>query len=423
LPGYSSRLKIFYGYWVLTACFVLNVICSGCGPISFSFFVTSLQRSLDWSRTEIMTAFTVFFICLAIGQPLAGRLVHRYGSRRVIVLGALLSAVGYFLVSQMNSLWQYYLSYSLIGFGVAASGPVITTLVVSNWFVRRRGMAIGAISMGAGTAGLLFTPVVIVYMLPNLGWSNTFLVFAAITALISIPLAAMVIRTRPADIGLLPDGGSPSKIEGMDSVESPAASGLPFKQSLSTGAFWLLAAAILFVSTHMGVMQNQIPHLEDLGFTAGIVASTMSIVAIVSAIGPLVFGWLSDRITVKNAGIIAVVSLVISIILLLYVDVNSSPWFVWAYAVMLGLGVGGWMTAMSLLTSSNFGLVAYGTIYGVLSAFQSIGGAIAPIFSGYFYDSTGSYHRAFITMLIIITLGIPAILGIRRPKPIATDTD
>jgi MFS family permease len=370
-----------------------------------------------------MMAFTLFFICSAIGQPVSGRLVHRYGSRKVIVLGALLSAVGYLLVSRMNDLWQYYLSYSLIGFGVAASGPVITTLIVSNWFVRRRGMAIGAISMGAGTAGLLFTPLVIVYMIPNLGWSNTYLVFAAITALISIPLGALAIRTRPAEMGLLPDGGRPSKIEGMDNAESPSASGLSFRSAMSTGAFWLLAAAILFVSTHMGVMQNQIPHLEDLGFTPGTVASTMSIVAIVSAIGPLVFGWLSDRITVKTAGIIAVVLLVVSIVLLLYVDIKSSPWLIWSYAALLGMGVGGWMTAISLLTSSSFGLIAYGTIYGVLSAFQSIGGAIAPIISGYFYDSTGSYHRAFITMLIIIALGIPVILAIRRPKPVATNAD
>ncbi len=413
-----NKRKIFYGYRVLSACFLLNVISSGCGPISFSFFVTSLESSLSWSRTEIMTAFTFFFICAAIGGPLAGRLVHRYGSRKVISLGALVCAVGYILISQMSGLWQYYIAYSLIGFGVSATGPVITTLIVSNWFVRRRGMAIGAMSMGAGTAGLVFTPLVIVYLIPNLGWSSSYLTFAAITAFIAVPLAALVIRTKPADVGLLPDGENASKIPGIDGAVSPATKGLPFKIALSTQAFWLLAAAILFISTHMGVMQSQIPHLEDLGFTPGIVASTMSIVAITSALGTLIFGWLSDRTTVKTGAVVGVVLLTISILMLLYIDINSAPWFIWIYAALLGLGIGGWMTAMSLMTSSNFGLIAYGTIYGVLNAFQSIGAAIAPIFSGYFYDTTGSYDQAFITILILIAVGIPIVLLVRRPAAV-----
>jgi MFS family permease len=370
-----------------------------------------------------MTSFTLFFVCSAIGAPLAGRLVHSYGSRKIISLGALICALGYLLISRMSDLWQYYISYAIIGFGVSATGPVITTLIVSNWFVRRRGMAIGAMSMGAGTAGLVFTPLVIVYLIPNLGWSNTFLVFAAVTAIISIPLGALVMRTKPADAGLLPDGEDASKIVGIDDAMTIAAAGLPFKNALSTRTFWLLGIAILFISSHMGVMQNQIPHLEDLGFTAGIVASVMSIVAILSALGTLIFGWLSDRIKVKTASIIAVVLISISIVLLLYINIHSPTWLVWAYATMLGLGIGGWMTAMSLLTSSNFGLVAYGTIFGVLNAFQSTGAAIAPIFSGYFYDRYGNYHLAFITMLIIIALGIPIILAIRRPGAAAAGSE
>jgi MFS family permease len=411
-----EKHKIFYGYWVLAASFLLNVIAAGCGPISFSFFVTSLARSFGWSRTEIMTGFTIFFVCSAIAGPICGRLVHHYGGRKVIATGAFISCIGYVLLSRMDSLWQYYAGYSLIGLSVAATGPVIASLIVSNWFIRHRGVAIGVMSMGAGTAGLLFTSLVIVYLLPNIGWSNTYLTFAAITALFSIPLAALVIRTKPADKGLQPDGRTISEIPGQHEASTSANEGLSFKKALSTWTFWLLAGAILFISVHMGVMQNQIPHMEDLGFSAGILASTMSIVAIMSAIGPIIFGWLSDRIKIKTTSILAVLLFVISIVMLLFIDINSPPWFIWIYAAILGLGIGGWMADMSLLTSSNFGLIAYGTIYGVLNVFHSLGGAVAPIFSGYFYDSTGSYRLAFITMLIMITLGIPLILAIRRPK-------
>lgn len=412
--------RIFYGYRVLAACFLLNVISAGCGPISFSFFVTSLERALYWSRTEIMTGFTLFFICAAISAPFSGRLVHRYGARKVVSLGALSSCAGYVLLSQLSGLWQYYIGYALIGAGVAATGPVITTLIVSNWFIRRRGMAIGAMSMGAGTAGMIFTPLVIVYLLPNLGWSQTYLVFAAITGLLAIPVAALVIRTKPADMGQLPDGRDASEIDGIEADRTLATGGITFKNALATQAFWLLAVAIFFISTHMGVMQNQIPHLEDLGFTAGIVASAMSIVAVTSTLGTLLFGWLSDRIKVKISGSISVVLLTISIILLLNININSPALLIWTYATILGLGIGGWMPTMSLLASANFGLIAYGTIYGALNAFQSIGAAAAPIMSGYLFDRTGTYDLAFLITAIAIALGIPIILAIRRPKTYST---
>ena len=412
--------RIFYGYWVLLACFLLNVISAGCGPISFSFFVTSLEKAHDWSRTEIMTGFLMFFIFAAISGPFAGHIVHRYGARKVASLGALLSCIGYILLSQLTGLWQYYIGYALIGVGVAASGPVITTLVVSNWFIRRRGMAIGAMMMGPGAAGMIFTPLVIILLLPNLGWNNTYLTYAALTAGLAIPLAVLVIRTHPADMGLLPDGRDASEIAGIAEDMALSNEGLPFKNASTTQAFWLLGIAIFIVSSHMGIMQNQIPHMEDLGFSAGIVASAMSILAVMSTISTLVFGWLSDKIRVKFTATIAVSLITIAIILLININSGSPDWLIITYTILMGLGIGGWMPTMSLLTSVNFGLLAYGTIYGALNAFQSISAATSPILSGYLFDKTGTYETAFIITVVAVALGIPTILAIRRPKGYTT---
>lgn len=408
--------RIFYGYWVLLACFLLNVISAGCGPISFSFFVTSLEEAQHWNRTDIMTGFSLFFIFSAISGPFAGRMVHRFGARRVVFLGALSSCIGYILLSQMSGLWQYYIGYALIGTGVAASGPVITTLVVSNWFIRRRGMAIGAMSMGAGTAGIIFTPLVIVYLLPHLGWDKTYLTYAGITAVLAIPLAVLIIRTHPADKGLLPDGRNTWEIEGIAEDRALSNQGLPFRNALTTQAFWLLAFAIFIVSSHMGIMQNQIPHMEDLGFSAGIIASAMSVLAAMSTISTLIFGWLSDKIKVKFTATIAISLITIAIVLLINISSSSPDWLLVLYTVLMGLGIGGWMPTMSLLTSVNFGLLAYGTIYGSLNAFQSISAGTSPILSGYLFDQTSTYEWAFIITAIVVVLGIPSILAIRRPK-------
>lgn len=401
---------------MLLACFLLNVLSSGCGTISFSFFVTSLETSLGWNRTEIYAGFSLFFISDAISGPLAGRMVHRYGARVVIATGALSMCAGFILASQMDSLWQYYLSYALIGAGVAASGPVISTLVISNWFARRRGMAIGAMLMGPGIAGIIFTPLVIVYLLPNLGWNDTYLTYAAVTGGLAIPLATLVIRTRPADKGLLPDGRDASEIDAIAEDKAVSSEGLSLRNAFTTRGFWLLAAAIFLVTLHRGINQNQIPHFEDLGFSAGIIAAAMSLFSVTVTISTVCFGWLSDKINVKTTAIIAVSLITVAVILLINIDSGSPGWLILLYAILMGSGVGGWMPSMSLLTSVNFGLLAYGTIYGTLNAFQSTAAAASPTLLGYTFDKTGTYELAFIIGAVAIALGIPAILAIRRPR-------
>ena len=417
----SKQRRIFYGYWILAACFLLNLISAGCGPISFSFFVTSLEKALGWNRTEIMTAFTIFFICSAISAPFAGRLVHRFGGRKVMSLGALSATIGYTLISQMSSLWQYYIGYAFIGLGVAALGPVTTSLIVSNWFSRRRGMAIGIMSMGAGTAGTVFTPLVIVYLIPNIGWSSTFVTFAIITGGLAIPLILLVIRSEPSNMGLLPDGKKTPAITDINGMILPSTRGLTMKMALSTQAFWLMAVAIFFIFSHMGVMQNQVPHLEDLGFTAGIVASTMSIISILSIVGTFVFGWLCDRLSVKLVGVIGAILISVSIVLLISIKADSPGWLIWTYSTLLGLGIGSWMPVMSMLVSTNFGMVAYGTIFGALNFFQSIGAAMGPIISGYLYDKMNTYQWAFTIIAILVVLAIPLILAIRHPSSYTTE--
>ena len=166
----------------------------------------------------------------------------------------------------------------------------------------------------------------------------------------------------------------------------------------------------------MGIVQNQVPHLEDLGFAAGIVASAMSIFSIVSTIGNLVFGWLYDLIKVKIAAVLAFGLIITGIILLITIKSSSPAWLTWTYATILGLGIGGMMPCIALLTSTNFGLHSYGTIFGALATFTMVGGGTAPIVYGYLFDTTGTYEWAFIVTAVVTALSIPFILAIKRPK-------
>ena len=408
--------RIFYGYWVLAACFLLTLVSIGCGPISFGFFVTSLEKDFAWGRTEIMSAFTAFFFCSAISGPFVGRLVHRFGSKKIIFFGTLTISVGFVLLSQMSFLWQYYTGYVLFGFGFTTVGPVVTSYIISNWFIRRRGAAIGIMGTGAGLSGIIFTPLVIVYLLPNIGWSNTYLTFAVIVAAVGIPMALFVIRDRPADIGLLPDGVKVTTIDNISEDIAPRAQGLTAKKALTTCAFWLLAFAIFLIFTHIGIWQNQAPHLEDLGYKPSVIASTITLLSIMIIIGTIAFGWLCDKIPVKLVFTIEAALIIIATSILLMVNSSSPSWLIWLYGIIMGLGIGGGMPTMTMLVITNFGLVSYATIFGMLNFFQSSGAAIGPMFAGYIYDELGSYHWAFIIIAIAVALAIPLNLAVRRPK-------
>lgn len=411
----SKRPRIFYGYWILAACFLLSLICMGSGPVIFSFFVTSLEKAFDWGRTEIMSTFTVFFFCSGISGPVIGRLVHRWGSRRVILLGALTMAIGFVLLSQMSSLWQYYLGYILIGFGFTTASPVVTSYLIANWFIRRRGTAIGLMATGVGLSGTIFTPLVIVWLIPNIGWSNTYLTFAVIVAAVPSLMALLVIKDKPADMGLLPDGVKVATIDDIGGEITPSAEGLTTKNAISTGTFWLLAPATFLLFTNMGVWQNQTPHLEDIGFSSGIVASAITLFSIVNIISTIVFGWLCDKIRIKLVVVIDIVIFIIAICILLLLNTGSTAWLIWVYGIFVGLATGGGNTILPILVSTNFGLVSYATVFGIFYFFQLSGAAVGPMFAGYIYDELGTYHWAFVAIIIAMALAIPLFLAARRP--------
>ena len=180
-------------------------MCIGCGSFVYSLFVHPLQSEFGWSRGQIMVGFTIFWSMMGIGSPLVGRILDRHGARRAISLGALVMGVGFVLLSMTKALPFFYLGYVFVGLGAAGIGPVSTSAVASNWFKRKRGMALGITAAGIGTGGVVMAPVV-GYLLQAYDWRTAYLAMAIIVWIVIIPLALLTVRTRPEDMGLYPDG-------------------------------------------------------------------------------------------------------------------------------------------------------------------------------------------------------------------------
>ncbi|MFC1995023.1 MFS transporter [Chloroflexota bacterium] len=413
----SKKPKIFYGYWIMVAAFLFVFTHAGCVFYVFSLFVTPLQADFGWGRGEIMAAMTIYFLVSGLVSPFVGRVIDRYGVRNIVFIGALVGGLGLILLSQMSELWHFYLGYIISGVATTAFGPVSATAMISNWFEKRRGTALGIMSTGFGVGGFVMAPLVGGWFIPSFGWSVSYVVLALMTWIIVIPLALFVIRTKPADMGLNVDGIEEPEIASETKLWRSTTEGLSLKMAMATSIFWLIAIAFIINGfTTIGTVQNQAPHLEDIGFPMAVVATALGIIGLASAVGKVIFGWLCDRIPPKYACAIGFGLQAIAIIILINVKTTTSLAIIWPYAIILGLSIGSWLPTMSMLTSTSFGLASYGAIYGMIYFSQSIGSATGPLMAGYLYDTMNTYHWAFVIFVALYAVAIPAVLLVRRPK-------
>lgn len=413
----QGKGRVFYGYWLVAATFVFMLLSYGCGSFVFSLFVNPLQSTFGWGRGQVMVGFTIFFVVQGVISPLVGRLVDRHGPRRVIPLGAVVMGLGFLLVSRTSELAGFYVSYVIIGAGSAGMGIVPSSALISNWFKRRRGIALGVMSAGLGAGGVVMAPLV-AQLLENYDWRTAYFAMAVIIWVVSIPLALALIRTRPSDLGLHPDGDAQSR-ELLPSSGSTGSDsqGLSLRQASKTAAIWLIGISF-FVSgfSNTGALHAPVPFLEDIGFPTATAAAALGALGLGSATGKVFFGWLCDRIPPKHASAIGLALQLGGILVLLTIRADSSQALIWTYALLLGFGVGSWFPTMSMLVSRTFGLAYYGSVFGVIAFLESAGTAIGPLFAGLMFDATGTYYHAFVTFALLYAIAIPAILLVRRPK-------
>ena len=408
--------RIFYGYWLVAATFVFMLLSYGCGSFVFSLFVNPLQSTFNWGRGQVMVGFTIFFACQGLMSPVVGRLVDRYGPRRIVPIGALAMGLGFLLASTTAGLPVFYVSYVIIGAGSAGMGIVPCSAVISNWFRRKRGAAVGIMAAGMGAGGLVMAPLA-AHLLDTYGWRTAYLAMAIIIWAICIPLALALIRTGPADLGLHPDGDDDDAQWLRAAAAKPAeGQSLSLRQAAKYSAIWLIGLSFLVSGfSNTGALHAPVPFLEDIGFPTATAAAALGTLGLGSAVGKVFFGWLCDHIPPKYASAIGLALQFGGVLVLLSIRSDSPQALIWAYALLLGFGIGSWLPTMSMLVSTTFGLAYYGSLFGIISFLESTGTSIGPLFAGLMFDASGTYYYAFITFAALYAVAIPAILLVRRP--------
>lgn len=407
----KTSLESDYELCILGVAFYSCLIFSGCLYFVFSLFVKPLQAELGWDRSTIMAAFTFLFLSIGSASPFAGRAVDRYGAKVVMAMGALVSALGFVLLIFLDSPFYYYILYACIGIGGAAFGPVPATALVSERFQHRRGLAIGLTSTGIGIGGFVLAPLVGGLIIPRLGWRAGYLGIGLLIGTL-IPLTLWGIKSRA--VHKPTDQHSQLQEESDVSAKVVGDTGSNFRAALLSPPFLLIAGAFMLSQFGInGTVQSQVPHLQDIGYPLTTASAALGGIGLISAASKLFFGWLCDLIKPKYAFCIGVAFMACATCIFMFVKPTSPSFLLWAYSFVMGIGAGSWLPSMSMLISTNFGLVSYGSIFGAVTFAHNVGVSTGPLFAGYMYDITEGYYWAFLIFLICYGVSIPSMLMVR----------
>ena len=390
------RLKdrLFYGWVVVIACFIINAIIFG---ISYSFgvFFKSLEGEFGLTRGATSGVFSAYMLLYCVFSILGGWALDRYGPRIITLFMGLFTGLSLLLTSQASASWQLFISYGLLlAMGTGATYMVIMG-TVSRWFDKKRGLALGIAGSGVGLGMLLIAPFA-TYLISSFGWRTAYILIGLIAWLIVIPLSRLL-RKNPSEIGALPDGrrsgsGEMGTEEPSRGVSTQLA-GFSLAQASRTSNFWLFGSVwLLYSFCYLLVLTHIVPHATDIGIPAMEAAAVLSLIGGSNIAGRLLMGRVSDSIGRKATATSCALLVAGSMIWLIW---SQDLWMLYLFGIVCGFSFGGLDPAVTALLGDTFGLRSIGVIMGALNVAWGIGAAVGPAMGGLVFDVSGSYSVAF----------------------------
>jgi MFS family permease len=408
IPRYKTNEhpKFFYGWWIIVVAGI--GLCLGYAPIivfSFGVFIKPLAQDLHSDRASISLAFTLANLIASVSSPLAGRLTDRFGTRGVILVSTAIFAsllVSSHLLSA--TLWNIYVFYGLLGFVGSGAGPIPYVKVISRWFDRRRGLALGLTMLGIGS-GAIVMPILAQRLITVLGWRSTYTIIGLFVLVVSMPAVAVFLKESPEEIGLLPDGAivSAHATEKQNSEE-----GMTWRDARCNRAFWLMVGAFFLVGASVhGCVIHLVPMLSDQGVSSNRVALATSFLGSALLIGRVCSGYLLDRFFAPRVAMCLFGAAACGIALL---RTGAESGLLFPAVLLIGLGMGAEVDIIAYLVGRYFGLRAFGEIYGYAFASYVLAGALGPWLMGVGFDRFASYGSILVgffvaTLLAVVLMG------------------
>lgn len=404
---------VYYGWLIVAAGFANQMIASALLQRSYGAYVVLLREEFGWSKAALSGVFSMQQIENGLLGPIQGTLLDKFGPKLTMRVGIIMFGLGMVAFSQINSLTGFYITFLVIAVGSSLGGFFPLTVVLVNWFNKRRARALSTMQMGGALGGVMVPLVAIA--LETWGWRPTAFVSGVAIMVICLPLTSFI-QHKPEDMGLRVDGDAEPEetVSKVDVDASPARYDFTLAQALRTPAFYLISlghgSALIIVSA---VNVHAALHItEDLGYSLALASLVMTMITASQMAGTVLGGAIGDRFDKR---LIAVACMGLHTLGLLFLAIFSNLFFVFGFAVLHGVAWGLRGPMMQAIRADYFGRTYYGAILGTSSLVTMFGSIIGPLVAGFMADRTGNYEAGFIFLSILSGLGAIFFLMTKRP--------
>lgn len=414
-------MKFFYGWWIVLAAILCQFASMSVGQAVIGVFMNPVIDDLGWKVWEFTLGSSLAVGAGAISAMVAGRIVDSKGPRPLILIGSVVSGICLFLLSLQSNLFVFLALYSIAGLvGWNFFGPPVINATLSKWFIAQRGWALSLGSIGISLAGLI-TPFLMTVVVDSFSWRTGYTTLGISVVVLLIPIA-FVMRRRPEDYGLQPDGkvlanGSPQDTK-INQIEGTS---LTVNEAIRTKSFWSLVFGFgLIMGALMSVLIHAIPFTVESGFSRTIAAAAITVNGVGNLSGKFFWGYALQRFDPRKLVFLAYSLSALGVALMLSTPNNLNITILFSAFFLYGLGFGGTIPLSQFLWAKYFGRTHIGSINGVAHPMTTLSTALAPVLVGYGYDVYQTYLPAFILIICAYILGAFIVLISKEPVLVET---
>jgi len=416
----TARPPIYYGWWVLAAGAVIEMLAIGSISYSAGLFVLPLQNEFSLSRAAASSALPIAFAGASLMAPLVGYLLDRYPAERVIALGAVLLGMGFAAISLTTSLSIMVAALLVpIGFGGMAIGPLTTSALTSRWFYRRRGRALGIAMVATSGGGIVVAPLV-GWGIAEFGWRAALFTEAVAISAIVTCLAFLVVRSGPAELRL----ETHAENRGRPASDIPFAhranthGGFPqqwaYRDILASLNFWTIGFVLAAITgIAQALVVTFVPFATELGLASAATIALISVFSLTAAVVKVLSGFAAEFVERRIIMLVSAAAMIASLAFLLTTSDYTCLLFACALA---GMSLGCVLPSSAALVASYFGAPSFGRVMGMLYVAVVLSSVVSVAFTGMVFDRTGTYAPAFEAFLLIAIVSAVAAFAIRVPQ-------
>jgi sugar phosphate permease len=407
--------RVFYGWWVVVACFFISLYTGGVVFYGFTAFFEPLADKFSWSYAQISFAASLRGMEAGLLAPLVGILVDRWGPRRLLFGGTIVSSLGLILLSRTNSLAMFYGAFLLLAVGMSICSSTVLMTAVAHWFRRKIGIATGVMVSGYGFSGLLVP--VIVKLIDTYEWQKALTILTIGMLALCLPLSLLV-RHKPEQYGCQPDGEAEGTLTSSNnSAQATIAEvNIGTRQALKSRTFWHIALSLLCQAIVVSAVVTHImPYLTSIQVARTESSLIASAVPLISISGRLGLGWLGDRFD-KRRVIAGAFAMMFGGLLCFGFASSTTVWLLTPFLILFGIGYGGNNTLRASVIREFFGRGNFGAIHGFVLGIIALGSIVGPPLAGWVFDRWSTYQPIW---LVFAGLAVVAMLTAMSIPPVA----